>query len=303
MYSEQVGKSEEKEPKYKFGLMPEVINLLPDYIDDDIKESLQITHQKLEVQFTDNFRENADYFIQTPRNVNKVDKKNYQSGIQILNEVATESLCLEMISNHIKRENYNHFHDLWATSIVDHLWNKNKDSPEGFVGLLQHIHVYMFTGDRTNVDDYIKEHIDGVNNIEDLAIMLGRTIPRNTEVSNENTYGEYYIGKFGKILINKNLILRAYDNLALTAITLGTAISLAKGSIDYGFPDLVWFRPYIMAFNSIVAAGLAIYKGKDLKNSLVGGLHIALHEVIHYLSHNPLQNRIGVINYYAKRSS
>src|SRR5690606_31802463 len=104
------------------------------------------------------------------------------AGAIFLNELAIDSLAIGIIEQ--KDQSFdNPFPNTVHTSLA-------KLQPEGlsdmYVGFIEHLQIACITGERNNIDEYLRNNFD-VENLEELMISIGKKLTPREQVQEDSS--------------------------------------------------------------------------------------------------------------------
>ncbi len=284
-------------------IMEEVINLLPDYIPSEVRASLLSSHPTLRVSLisekdsTAGQYDDDEYFDEIPEEIREEDIPAYFNGIELLEELAIESLTIAMLSRVVNIEKHEEIYSTEITDILKQQLDKNNEGRLFFEGLLQALHVSMLTGNSEQLNEYIRTK-SKYQNINELAVEIGKGAENK---GGENSQSGIYDPRvFGEIKISKDNLKEMLSYSAGSVISLSTAFLAIRETFEKGIQFHSW-NQFNHSIGVATAAGiLSFIFGTHLKDALQSGMHIALHEILHFLTHDPKANRLGLT--YIKKS-
>lgn len=270
------------------GLTKQVIQLLPENIDKDVRRFLELNHPDPEIIVEKKIKDD-NFEIEKPIEVSEDDYESYCIGIVILNEIATESLTLEILNQYVSTELTMNLLPSNAFNYIEALWENHKE--DDMVGLIQHLQIAYLTGNIDEFNYYFSNHYQG-GNLLGLAIELGNIAKNGSHLDNTNTPKATTAGRtspkeFGKIFLD---------------FTKSEWHSLSSLTEILELESETQTLPLLNDKNRIEGMGIMglikILSGKVKHSNSVTytAVDTILHELIHYLSIDHSRKRNGLMH-------
>lgn len=289
-------------------LVNKVVDNLPFYIPAEIRSNIKETHPDplvvsgflVDKRF---LKSEKDIDIEAPPWVSKEDLEDYNKGITVLNEIATDTLAYEVENNLAKKSLWYKFSNavskieskIFGTAVSNEVKYAQKmlGGADKFEDFRKNLVLAMLTGDNSKVNEQLDSL--GYGDLDRFALEIGREttysksmewmdkVFKNPRVTRILTAGHVSIEKPGVISLNM-----AGNSPGLLNVAVGIFQGIAfAGGVYAGAPTMGAVMLGLMAVNGYFVARLP-----------TSTQHVLMHEACHYISQD--SGRVGIKRYTVK---
>jgi len=277
METEQIEKEEldiEKEENlpefFQPGYVERVVDALPYYFPNYLKERLKREHPDIPVSSKEIEQEDSYLYYNTGR-------KYLYSGAHHLNEMLVESLTMSILTdvNNYSETNTPYMEDLFEPFLSD--YGRNDTTLE----LIQHMQVAMLSGDFRKTNEFLREEFN--ISIFDFLRDFNRKLKDEKYISQQNEKEENSIsGKFLRDPLQIYILPLFQECLDLQKKLLFTSKRILEiDRISLNRKEILKDKEHIQ------------HTEKEIKEMYASIARTGIHETLHYLSFNPSEERIG----------
>lgn len=263
--------SEENIPEFfQPGYVERVVDALPYYFPNYLKERLKREHPDIPVTCKEIEREDSYIYYNTSR-------KYLYSGAHHLNEMLVESLTMSILTNvndNTEIDTY-YMKYLFGPFLSD--YGRNDTTLE----LIQHMQVAMLSGDFRQTNKFLKDKYS--ISIFDFLRDFNRKLKDEKYICEQNEKGDNSVSG---IFHSDPLIIYILPLHKEYLDTLGRLLLLQKQNLKLS--QLLFNRKEVGRYKEEIQQN---EEEKKKMHALIAG--IGIHETLHYLSYNPTEERNG----------